>query len=32
MNKLNAVIANQASVGQAGSYERLVFQSFCVSK
>jgi hypothetical protein len=32
LNKLNAVIENQASVGQARSYERLLFQTLCVPK
>jgi hypothetical protein len=32
INKLNAIIENQASVGQARSYERLVFQTVCVPK
>jgi hypothetical protein len=32
INKLNVVIENQASVGQARSYERLLFQTICVPK
>ncbi len=32
MGKLNAVIENQANVGQARTYERVVFQTFCVPK
>jgi len=32
LNKLNAVIESSGSVGQARSYERLLFQTFCVPK
>ncbi len=32
IKKLNEVIENQARVGQARSYERLMFQTLCVPK